>query len=69
MLLIKIICWQAKLTFIMSNSVFSTISIMIKYSKGVDTTMRHILYFMLFRSLGMYLSKGLACMVKSIQDF
>lgn len=40
-----------------------------KYSNGVDTTRRHILYFILFRSLGMYLSKGLACIVKSIQDF
>jgi hypothetical protein len=59
----------ATLTFIMSNSVFKTISIMMKYSKGVDTTRRHILYFMLFLSLGMYLSNGLACMVKSMQDF
>lgn len=58
-----------RLTFIMSNSVFKTISIMMKYSKGVDTTSRHILYFILFLSFGMYLSSGLACMVKSIHDF
>lgn len=60
---------QKTLTFIMSNSVFSTISIMMKYSKGVDITILQILYFMLFRSLGIYLSSGRACIVKSIQDF
>lgn len=60
---------MTRLTFIMSNSVFKTISIMMKYSNGVDTTSRHILYFILFLSFGMYLSSGLACMVKSIHDF
>lgn len=42
---------------------------MIKYSNGVDTTILQILYFTLFRSFGMYLSSGRACIVKSIQDF
>lgn len=57
------------LTFIISSIVFSTMSIMIKYSNGVDTTILQILYFTLFRSFGMYLSSGRACIVKSIQDF
>lgn len=42
---------------------------MIKYSNGVETTIRHILYLTLFRLLGMYRSKGRACIVKSIHDF
>lgn len=40
-------------TFIISNNVLKTMSIMMKYSNGVDTTMRHILYLKLFRLLGM----------------
>lgn len=44
-------------------------SIMIKYSNGVDTTILQILYFTLFRSFGIYLSSGRACIVKSIHDF
>lgn len=40
-----------------------------KYSNGVDTTILHILYFVLLRSFGMYLSNGRACIVKSMQDF
>lgn len=40
-------------TFIISNSVLKTISIMMKYSNGVDTTIRQILYLKLFRLLGM----------------
>lgn len=42
---------------------------MMKYSKGVDTTILHILYLKLFLSFGIYLSKGRACIVKSIHDF
>lgn len=57
------------LTFIISSNVFNTMSIMIKYSNGVDTTILQILYFMLFRSFGIYLSSGRACIVKSIHDF
>lgn len=57
------------LTFIMSSTVFNTMRPMIKYSKGVDTTILQILYFTLFRSFGMYLSRGRACIVKSMQDF
>ena len=40
-----------------------------KYSKGVETAIFHILYLQLFLSFGMYLSSGLAWMTKSIQDF
>lgn len=40
-------------TFIMSSSVLNTISIMIKYSNGVETTIRQTLYLKLFRVLGM----------------
>ena len=57
------------LTFIISNIVFNTMSIMIKYSNGVDTTILQILYLTLFRSFGIYLSSGRACIVKSIHDF
>lgn len=53
----------------MSNNVFRTIRIMMKYSNGVDMTIFQILYLKLFRSFGMYLSSGLAPIVKSIQDF
>lgn len=56
-------------TFIINNNVLNTISIIIKYSKGVDTTIRQILYLKLFLLFGMYLSRGRACIVKSIQDF
>lgn len=57
------------LTFIMSSTVFNTMRPMIKYSNGVDTTILQILYFTLFRSFGIYLSRGRACIVKSMQDF
>lgn len=56
-------------TFIISNSVLNTMSIMIKYSNGVDTTIRQILYLKLFRLLGMYRSNGRAPIVKSMHDF
>lgn len=56
-------------TFIMSSNVLNTINIMIKYSNGVDTTMRHTLYLKLFRLLGMYRSSGRAPIVKSMHDF
>lgn len=57
------------LTFIISRSVLNTMSIIIKYSNGVDTTIRHTLYLKLFRSFGMYRSSGLAPIVKSMHDF
>lgn len=53
----------------MSNKVLKTINIIIKYSKGVETTILQILYLRLLRLLGMYLSSGRAWMQKSIQDF
>lgn len=56
-------------TFIISNNVLNTISIIMKYSNGVDTTIRQILYLKLFRLLGMYRSNGRAPIVKSMQDF
>lgn len=56
-------------TFIISNSVLNTMSIIMKYSNGVDTTIRHTLYLKLFRSFGMYLSRGRAPIVKSMHDF
>lgn len=39
-------------TFIISNNVLNTINIIIKYSNGVETTMRHTLYLKLFRLFG-----------------
>lgn len=57
------------LTFIISRSVLNTMSNMMKYSNGVDTTIRHTLYLKLFRSFGMYRSSGRAPIVKSMQDF
>lgn len=60
---------KKKRTFIISKSVLKTINIIMKYSNGVDTTILHILYLKLFLLLGMYLSNGRACIVKSIQDF
>lgn len=42
---------------------------MMKYSNGVDTTIRHTLYLKLFRSFGMYRSSGRAPIVKSMHDF
>jgi hypothetical protein len=53
----------------MRRSVFSTINSMMKYSNGEDTTTLQILYLKLFRLFGMYLSRGLAPIVKSMQDF
>ena len=43
--------------------------IMMKYSKGVDTTTRQILYLKLSISLGIYRSNGWAEMAKSMQAF
>lgn len=40
-----------------------------KYSKGVETTTRQILYLKLSISLGIYRSSGLAWMAKSMHDF
>lgn len=56
-------------TFIISSSVLNTINIMMKYSNGVDTTIRQTLYLKLLRSFGIYLSNGRAPIVKSMQDF
>lgn len=58
-----------KRTFIINKSVLNTINIIMKYSNGVDTTIRHTLYLKLFRLLGMYRSNGRAPIVKSMQDF
>lgn len=60
---------QLKLTFIIRRMVLSTMSVMIKYSNGVDTTTRQILYLRLSISFGMYRSNGLAWMAKSMQAF
>lgn len=60
---------QTSHTFIINSNVLNTINIIIKYSNGVDTTIRQILYLKLFRLLGIYRSKGRALIVKSIQDF
>ena len=49
--------------------VFSTIRVMMKYSKGVETTTLQILYLKLSISFGMYRSRGLAEIAKSMQDF
>lgn len=56
-------------TFIISSRVLNTINIMMKYSKGVETTIRHTLYLKLFRLLGMYRSNGRTPIVKSMHDF
>jgi len=40
-----------------------------KYSKGVETTIRQTLYLNVLRFLGMYLSNGRAPIVKSMHDF
>lgn len=56
-------------TFIINSNVLKTINIIIKYSNGVDTTMRHTLYLKLFLLLGIYRSNGRAPIVKSIHDF
>lgn len=53
----------------MSNSVLSTMRVMMKYSKGVETTSLHTLYLKLALLLGIYLSRGRASIVKSIHDF
>ena len=62
-------CKNAKLTFIMSSIVLRTMSVMMKYSKGVETTTRQILYLKLSISRGMYRSRGLADIAKSMHDF
>ena len=56
-------------TFIISKIVLSTMRVMMKYSKGVDSTILQSRYFNPTRSSGMYLSKGVALMAKSMQDF
>lgn len=53
----------------MSNNVFRTIRVMMKYSNGVETTILHTLYLKLALLLGIYLSRGRASIVKSIHDF
>lgn len=66
---IRVGCWWGGHTFIISRSVLNTINIMMKYSKGVETTIRHTLYLKLFRLLGMYRSNGRTPIVKSMHDF
>lgn len=53
----------------MSNNVLKTISVIMKYSNGEETTILHTLYLKLALLLGIYLSRGLASIVKSIHDF
>lgn len=60
--------WNER-TFIISKTVLKTISIKMKYSKADESTICHILYLMLLRSLGIYRSDGRAPTVKSMQDF
>lgn len=40
-----------------------------KYSNGVETTIRHTLYLKLLRLFGIYRSNGRAPIVKSMHDF
>ena len=49
--------------------VLSTMRVMMKYSKGVDSTIRHSRYLKPTRSSGIYRSSGVALMAKSMQDF
>ena len=44
---------HSQLTFIIRRMVLSTMSVIMKYSNGVDTTTRQILYFRLSISFGM----------------
>lgn len=53
----------------MSSNVLRTIRVMMKYSKGEETTILHTLYLKLALLLGIYLSRGRASIVKSIHDF
>lgn len=53
----------------MSSRVLNTISDMMKYSNGGDTTIRHTVYLNPECLVGMYRSSGLAPIVKSMQDF
>ena len=57
------------LTFIMSRMVLRTMRVMMKYSNGVDSTILHSRYLSPTRSSGMYRSRGVALMAKSMQDF
>lgn len=51
------------LTFIMRSMVLRTMRVMMKYSKGEETTTLHSLYLKLSLSFGMYLSNGSALQV------
>ena len=50
----------------MSSMVLRTMRVMMKYSKGEETTTLHSLYLKLSLSFGMYRSSGRAWMEKSI---
>ena len=52
-------------TFIIRRMVLTTMRVMMKYSKGDDTTTLQSLYLKLSLFLGMYLSRGSACTVTS----
>ena len=56
-------------TFIIKRIVLNTMSVMMKYSNGVDSTILHSLYLTPTLSSGMYLSSGVALMAKSMHDF
>jgi hypothetical protein len=53
----------------MSRIVLKTMSVMIKYSNGVDSTILHSRYLKPTLSSGMYRSRGVAWMAKSMHDF
>ena len=56
-------------TFIIRRIVLNTMSVMMKYSNGVDSTILQSLYLTPTLSSGMYLSSGVALMAKSMHDF
>ena len=56
-------------TFIISRIVFKTMRVIMKYSKGVDSTILQSRYLKPTLSSGIYRSNGVALMAKSIQDF
>ena len=56
-------------TFIISRMVFKTMRVIMKYSKGVDSTILQSRYLKPTLSSGIYRSNGVALIAKSIQDF
>ena len=56
-------------TFIIKMIVLSAIIVIMKYSNGVETTIRQILYFTESLFFGMYRHRGLALIAKSMHCF